>query len=157
MATMYQLSLEMEDLLQREDADEAALEKAFGNIQEKATNICQFLANLSGDIDAHKAEEARIAARRKAMENLRERTKDYLRDNMELLMLDKIKAGTFTIALQDSPPSVVVDEESVIPARFHTIIPESIKIDKTAIALAIKGGELVVGAHLEHKKHIRIR
>jgi hypothetical protein len=154
--SLYKLTEELEDMMQDETTDEQALERVFGDIQLKAENIVHFMANLDGSIDLFKAEEKRIAERRKAMENKLARTKDYLRENMERLMLEKLSAGTFTISLQNSPPAVVIDDLDAIPARFFTIIPESKVIDKKALAAELKAG-LVLGAHSEQHKHIRVR
>lgn len=157
MPALYKLTQEMEELLDDENADCTAIEKVFGDIQKKGESICQFMTTLSGDIELYKAEERRIAARRKALENNLEWMKTYLTENMTRLQLDKIKAGTFTITLQDTTPSVVVDDEQAIPPRFFVIIPETKQLDKRMLSAAIKNGEDIQGPHLEQKKTIRIR
>lgn len=156
MPALYKLTQEMEELLDDENADCTAIERVFGDIQKKGESICQFMTSLRGDIELYKAEEKRIAARRKAMENNLEGMKTYLTENMTRLQLDKIKAGTFTIALEGSQ-FVVVDDEQAIPPRFFTIIPETKQLNKVGLKAAIKNGEDIKGAHLEKGKHIRIR
>lgn len=155
--SLYKLSDEMERLLEDETTDETALQRVFGDIQKSAQSLCQHMANLDGEIDMFKAEEARLADRRKAIENRQAQLKQYLKDGMERLSIDKLKAGTFTIDLQDSPPSVEVTDESKVPARFFVTIPETHKLDKKEVSSAIKKGEAVPGCELKQGKHIRIR
>lgn len=155
--SLYKLADEMERLLDDENADETALQRVFGDVQKSAQSLCQYMANLDGEIDMFKAEEARLAERRKAIENRQAQLKQYLKDGMERLAIDKLKAGTFTIALQDSPPSVDVSDESKIPPRFFITVPATHKLDKKGVGDALKKGETVPGAELKQGKHIRIR
>lgn len=157
MGSLYQLTDELETLLQREDVTDEDLARAFGDVQAKAESICQFRACLMADIVAFKAEEDRISKRRKAMENTRERLEKYLLDNMQRLMIDKLRAGTFAINLQESPARVIIDEESAIPDEYFIEIPASKRLDKDKAGEAMKNGQIVTGCHLERHKHIRIR
>lgn len=157
LPSLYNLTTAMLELLDSEDVTESSIEKAFGDIQSKDLKICHFRADMKGEIEKFKAEEKRIAAKRKAMENLVDRLELYVQTSMERLEVDSIKAGTFNISLNNNPPAVEVIDESIVPARFFTIIPETKQLDKKRVAETLKKGESVNGCQLKTGKHVRIR
>lgn len=156
MANLYQITENLEDLLQNEDATEEQLTEAFGALQTKGESICKVRANLKADIEAFKAEEKRLADRRKAMENGLDRLEERVKLSMEMLQIEELTCGTFKLRLQSGNPTVVVDDYESIPARFFTIVPEMKQLEKKALAAELKQGP-VLGAHLESKKSLRIR
>lgn len=147
------------ELMDDETMDTAVLETALqeieAQIEVKAENSAIILKGLEGDIDMFKAEEKRLAERRKALENKRDWLKGYLKDEMEKIGMDKVKAGVFTVALQNNPPSVDITGE--VPAQFVTIIPEQHQPDKKRIADFLKAGNNVEWAQLKQGKSLRVR
>jgi len=156
MKHLYELTQEMEELIDAEDVENTMLEQVFGDIQLKAENIVHFIANLDADVATFKAEEQRIAARRKAMEHAAKRTKDYLKFNMERLGMNELKAGTFKITLSPTAGTLEIDDEKAIPQRFCTVV-QSVTIDKAGIKAAIKQGESIPGCHIQPGSSLRIR
>lgn len=152
---------QIETLLDCEDTDKESLTMALsvieGEMTEKATNIAKFIQGMTADIDTIKAEEKRLADRRRAIENRQAWLKQYLQDQMEKAGLDKVKVATMTIALQNSPAAVEIIDEKAIPERFLTIIPQTYVVDKKRVADALKAGEEVPGAALRQGRHLRIR
>lgn len=158
--TLYHIATEVKEILHAEewtDETEAALASLEMSLETKADACAAYIANIDGFIAAAKAEEERIAARRKVAENRAEQIKDYLFRCLKACERTKIEAGTRTISIAKNPPSVVVDEESVIPARFFTIIPETMKLDRKAVGAALKAGEDVPGCHLHQGERLAIR
>lgn len=147
------------ELMDDETMDTAVLETALqeieAQIEVKAENSAIILKGLEGDIDMFKAEEKRLAERRKALENKRDWLKGYLKDEMEKIGMDKVKAGVFTVALQNNPPAVEITGE--VPAQFVTIIPEQYQPDKKRIAEYLKAGNEVEWAQLRQGKSLRVR
>lgn len=156
MKHLYELTQEMEQLMDSEEVTEDALVAIFGDIQKKAANICQFITCLESDVEAFKAEEKRLADRRRGMENKAKQIKEYLKENMLRLGIDKINAGTFKVALQNSPPSLVVEDVEALPAEYIDIIPARKEVNKPKLKEALKNGK-VEGAFLLQDQHIRIR
>lgn len=156
LPSLYQITDDMIKLMESEEVSDEQIEQTFGALTEKANHVCHFMADLSGEIAKFKAEEERISARRKAMEAKHQRLKDYVKQSMDRLGIDKLEAGTFTVSLQKSPPAVVVEDKLKIPARFWKIIPESSELDKAKLKEALQKGE-VPGAKLEAGQYIRIR
>lgn len=157
MKHLYEYTEDMERLMESDDeVSETALAEIFGDIQKKSENICHFLADLDADAAKFKAEEKRLADRRKAIEHRSAQIKSYLEYNMKRLGLDKLKAGTFIVSLVPTAGKVVIDSETQLPNAYRTIV-QSITIDKTAIKDDIKRGIDVPGAHIEPDYSLRIR
>ncbi len=60
-----------------------------------------------------------------------------------------------TLAIQDNPPSVVVENEFILPAQYLKQPPPV--VDKVAIKAAIKAGVIVPGAHLAQSQRLVIK
>lgn len=134
------------------------LEGMAGELEVKATNVAMFVRNLEASADAIKSAEGDMAARRKAIENRAKRVKEYLQSQMTRTGITKIECPHFKLAIQDNPPSVVIDAESQIPAEFmKTPEPPPPSPDKKAISDAIKSGKEVPGAHLERGQRLVIK
>lgn len=154
--SLYLLTAEMSALMEQDNVTDDDLQRVFGQIAEKASNIAQYVAVLDGQVDVFKAEEKRLSERRRAIENHQKRIKEYIKLNMENLGIDTLEAGTFTIKLQNNPEALNVTDESKIPAKY--IITETItKPDNAAIKAALKNGESVPGAELTRSRSVRIR
>ena len=77
---------------------------------------------------------------------------------MEVTGEKKIKGDLFTVAIQNNPSSVVMDEQYLenIPEKY--LIPQEPKLDRKKIAEDIKAGEDLNGiAHLEQTESLRIK
>lgn len=135
---------------------ERRLESLSMALEKKAENIIGLCTEWESFVAAAKAEEQRIAGRRKAVENRIGHLKGYLQRCMESADIMTMEAGTHSLRIQQNPPRVVVDSEETIPPRFFVIIPEQRQLDKKAIAEALKK-EDIPGAHLEQGTSLRIR
>lgn len=159
MATLYEMTTQannLYELLQAEEIDEQTFLdtlEAMGT-DEKVEGYCQVIKELQADVDKFKVESDRLAARTKTAKNGIERMKSSLLDFLNATGQNKVKAGTFTVAIGTSEQTHIIDE-TVIPATFKT--PQPDKIDKTAIKKAIKEGGVVPGAEIIINESIRIR
>lgn len=133
------------------------LEALEGELIQKGQAVAAFALNLSAEIDAIKTVEKRISDRRKALEKRADNLRDYLRTNMEKAGISEIKAldGSFTAKLAKGRPSVVIDDESLIPDDSEFVRWKR-EVSKTAIADAIKNGQDVPGAHIEVRPSLRL-
>ena len=148
MAQLYKLAQNYQnlwELVEDESIDlnivETALQDIEGQIKEKAENLAYFIKSLGSDVEIIKAEENRLAARRKALENKQTWLKNYLHTQLEIAGVDKVKTT----------------DEAIVPTQFKTVIPASYTIDKNAIKDAIKRGEEVPGCSLSQGRSLRIR
>jgi hypothetical protein len=147
------------DLLDN-DQDESlkdTLEAITDAIDAKAEGIAKIIRTMDAEAEAIKAEEQRLAQRRKAVENRRNGLKEYLETQLTLSGIDKVKTATFTVALQNNPPSVNVLDDTLIPQDYKTHVPEAWNVNKKAILDAIKMGIEIPGAEVFQGRSLRIR
>lgn len=146
----------MSGLMDQENVTDDDLQRVFGQIAEKASNIAQYVAVLDGQVDIFKAEEKRLSERRKAIENHQKRIKEYIKLNMESLGIDSLDAGTFKITLANNPEALEISDESAIPAEY--IITETKQYpDNARIKSDLKAGKEISGARLTRGRSVRIR
>ncbi len=144
-----------------EDADQQTVNDTLEAIQDaievKARNIAAFCRSMETSADVIDAEIKRLQSRKKALENRVKSLKQYLQGRMEAIGMDKIKSDLFTIALQANPPALQITDQTAIPAKYLTIIPEQHVPNNEAIKAALKAGEDVPGCALVQGRHLRIR
>ena len=161
---LYELSHEYQDIEDKlatvdnaEDAQSvtAMLDGVTAAIEDKLLAIARVVKNLDAEAEAIKAEQLRLEERRSALVNNVRRLKDYAQQHMEQSGIDRAKDDLFTVALQNSPPSVQVDNESVIPKDYWRYPAPS--VDKRSILDALKSGEEIPGVSLRQSRSLRIR
>jgi hypothetical protein len=163
MRSLYELTadaLAVRDAIEAADGEitpevEAALAELEAQAEGKLEAFGKLIANWQGEASALKAEEARLASRRKALDNAVTRLKDRARDWLEATGQTKVKAGVWTFAIQASPPSVAVTDQASVPAQYW-VTPDP-SLDRRAILDALKSGEVVPGAEIKTGTHLRIR
>lgn len=133
--------------------EELALE-----LKEKSSNIIGYIRNSELLIEAMKAEEKRISDIRKSGEKKIEKFKQYVKENMERLELDKIPTELGTLSIAKNPMSVEIENEDDVPEEFKQQVVTT-KIDKTAIKNHFnETGELIAGVKIiNDKTSLRIK
>ncbi len=163
--TLYELSAEyraVAEQLADMDMDVQTiadtLEGMSGALETKCTNIAFVIRNFEATAAQIKEAEAAMAARRKAIESRAAHVKQYLFDGMTHAGIEKIESPYFKLAIQDNPPSVVIDEPGLIPATYmRQPEPPPPAPDKVAIARDLKAGVEIAGAHLERGRRLVIK
>lgn len=154
-AALYETSQQGEWDEASKEALDNMLASLEGGIEHKLLGIARVRRNMQADIDAIKDEEERLAKRRKAAENAKARLEQYAYKQMEYTGIEHAKDATFTVSLQNNPPSVHVADESKIDARWW--IPQPARLDKSGLKKAIQDGLLVEGAELVQSRGVRFR
>lgn len=121
---------------------------------KKIEAVACYIKDLSAEVDAFKAEEKRLAERRKAKENRVGELKEYLLFSMRAHGDRKIDTPRARVTLRKST-KVEITDASKVDCRFKTTV-EDIKIDKRAIAEDIKAGRDVRGAKLVENQNLVI-
>ncbi|MEH7255079.1 siphovirus Gp157 family protein [Neobacillus niacini] len=157
---LYELTQNYAQLLELADSmDEEMFRDTLSSIEEaledKVENTAKFVRCLDGDIEAIKAEEKRLADRRKALESKVSNCKIYLQEQLEFAGIDKVKRPTVTVSIQANPPSVLVKDESLIPS--HYMVPVAPKLDKKAVLSFLKEGGEVPGCEIQQLRSLRIK
>lgn len=114
--------------------------------------------------------EAHIAARKAAVEEMREsikraenrldRLKNYLMTAMQTAGMKKVAGEHFDVRVKQKAQAVIVEDEAKIPERFYRLPegkPPSPVLDKMALRAAMMMGETVPGAHLDDGVRLDIR
>jgi FtsZ-binding cell division protein ZapB len=149
--TLVELDLDEETL-------KDTLESISGDLETKAQNIGFVIKNIEASAEQIKAHAKAMMDRAKALENRASSVKQYLFDGMRLANVPKIDTPYFKLAIRDNPPSVQIDDESVIPAEYKTDpLPPVPAPDKSLIKKAILDGFEVPGCRLVRGQRLDIR
>ena len=163
--TLYELTSEYMELLamlEDPDVDEDlindTLEGIDGELEVKADGYARVMRQMDADAKAIKAEEERLANRRKSLENRSAALKGRLQQMMEITGKVKFKTELFSFGIQKNPAAVVMDEQYIENIPECYLIIQEPKIDKQKIKEDLKAGLDLEGiAHLEQTESLRIR
>lgn len=161
MANIYELTgnwKQVQELIEDGELDHDmlmdTLEGIEGEIEEKADNTAKIIKNLKKDVDGIKAEEKRLADKRRAIEN----HALSLQKNLEFAMIEmdkkKFKTDLFSFNVQRNAPSLVIDDGVEVPKDFIKVVES---VDKVALKKAVKDGLELEGVRLESTESLRIR
>lgn len=126
-------------------------------LKNKSTSIVAYDRTLEAQENAIDVELERLKLMKDRISKRREKFKNYVKENMETLELQKIETELGTISIAKIPASVEVYDESLVPAEYKKE-KVTISVDKTKIKEALKQGQNVQGAKLvEDKTTLRIR
>lgn len=165
MATLYELTSEYMELLamlEDPDVDEDliadTLEGIDGELEVKADGYARVMRQMDADAKAIKAEEERLANRRKSLENRAANLKSRLQQMMEITGKVKFKTELFSFGIQKNPAAVVIDEQYIENIPEEYLIRQDPKIDRAKLKEDLKAGKDLDGiAHLEQTESLRIR
>ena len=161
------------DLAAEGEDFEAALDELRGDIEDKAQSYAFVIKTLEAEEGAIKEEAKKLQAKAQHRSNAVARLKDHLQAGLEAAGVDTVKGSIFTVALQNSPPSVEVDYELGVQDRWRTatlrmpslqVTPAlrdfvtEMSVDKKAVLEAHKAAEDIgPGLTIRPGRHIRIR
>jgi len=121
-------------------------------LEDKVEGYVSIIKNITSDIEGLKAEEKRLAERRKALENSIDRMKSALEFALHSSNKEKVKTAKFTVSFRKSS-SVEITDENLVPSEFIKIEK---KIDKAQIKNLLKQQELEF-ARLVESKNLQIK
>jgi len=154
--TLYEISNEISQILDNEELSDEQFEH-LSNLemakQDKIINIAKVLLSLDSDLAIIDTEIKRLQERKKAIDNKRERLKNYCLSNMD--DEDKIKNPIINISVRKTEIVAINDLES-IPDKFVEIKTVR-QPDKLAIKNAIKSGQSVSGAEIQVNRHLSLK
>ena len=127
------------------------------SIETKVESTLYVAENLKVNRNVLVNEITRLQAKLKALDSNVEWLQSSLFSNLELMGVDSFKVGTFTVKQVKNKPSVVIEDEKLIPAKYQTVIPASFTISKNDIAKDIKNGIEVPGAKTVQTKRWSIK
>jgi hypothetical protein len=125
-------------------------------LTQKVDNVVDYINFLNDRAEALKLREKAFADKRRLEENKVERLKAYIKASMEAGELAALEGKTCKISLSNTAPIVEITDRDQLPMEFVAVVQEY-KVDKKAIAIAIKAGKEVKGAKLVENKALRIK
>jgi hypothetical protein len=140
-------------------------------IDDKLESVGLYVLGQTAIVKAIKEEEARLAARRKAVERGVDGLKAYAERMMREAGKTSVKGTRCTVALQKNPPSVkgdldveqlrnlaTIEEQFDSAIRLVRRVPETFSLDRRAVLELHKGGDaLPEGLTVEQGESLRIR
>lgn len=156
-----QIELAINEVLQGDENGDISLEALDILFQAKMTTIQNGLETLSkirankiANIEALKAEAARMADKAKSEAKKLEGLENYMLDLLKKSGESKIEAGTFTVGTRKSQ-SVWTAPDFNVEGFMRT--KTTVEPDKTAIKDALKAGQTIEGAFLVDKENLSVR
>lgn len=159
---LYELAQEYKaafDQMQELGIDETTIEDTLdgmsGDLTTKCINTMKYALRLEDEAIAAKTHIDRMTAAYKAKYNLSDKLKDYVKTNMIVAGIKSVPSDFFTLSIQGSGSSVIIDDESLLPITY-LVTKTTITPDKRAIKDALKLGD-VAGVHLEYGFSLRVK
>ena len=123
--------------------------------EEKIENIAMWIKNLSAESKAIRDEEKSLAERRHTAENKAESLEKYLE---QTLSGEKFSTAKVAISYRKSTAVDIADEETFAKTACpnYLVYPPA-KIDRKAIAEALKSGAVIEGAELVERNNMQIK
>lgn len=151
MRPLYAMTAQFQYLMESADDDEVfaiRLSELEGEIEQKAQGVAIVLNSFRSEEMALDHEIDRLTARRKRAQKAHDKLAAYIKDNMELMGVTKLKGGTFTFAIQQNPESVVITDETLVPEECRRTVTTT-SVDKRAVLDAYKRfGECAPGTQV---------
>jgi hypothetical protein len=153
MSTLQELTnamRELEGLMADPDIPTEAIEDTLSGIPlgEKLDACAAKLGQWEGMAATCKAEQDRLAKRRKALENRVNRLRSYMAFCLGGLNDPRVETDLHIFNLQDPQERLMVDVDSPgeLDARYRKV---SVSVDTARLKADLKDGKEVEGAHLE--------
>ena len=125
-------------------------------IESKADACAEYADYLSSLLDQIEARIEAFQAMKKSTKGKLSRYKAYLNSAMDAAQIEEILGTTRKISLKKNPPSVEITDESLLPAKYKTIV-QTVSISKALISDDLKAGIEIPGAKLVQAKSIKIK
>jgi hypothetical protein len=137
---LTELEAELDNIVDVTDGQSVIKDEIYSRLDQfgvqfefKAGQIGKMVLNYESDMAQLKAEEDRLAARRKVISNRVDHLKKYLLGCMKELGIKTVNYETVRVMIQDNPYSVGEVSLPDLPAEFVRIIPELKEPDKKKI------------------------
>lgn len=141
---------------QKKERDELLAQLADAT-KDKVDGTARFIRLSAAQAEVLKKESQYLAKRAKALENSIERLKGFYLLSMKKRDLSEIAGAVYKIKVTKSEAVDVFDEE-LLADKMPNLV--NVKVtrapDKKLIKDALKNGEEVPGARLEHRENLRI-
>lgn len=125
-----------------------------GAFEDKCDGWAKWIRGMKADVQKLKEEEARMALRRKRIENAIDKAEDTMAMHMRTVGKTKFKTALFSYGFRKSSHVVVLDATK---APEWALVPQAPKISLTAIKEHIDKGEELNWAEVVETESLQIK
>lgn len=125
-------------------------------LEEKSNQLELILKDLESKEEKCKEIADFYAKKAKQASEKRKALKELIITTMTGLGAKRLETETGTFTIKNNAPSLIIDDESLIPQKFITHI-SSTKIEKNEIKKEMKNGAEIPGVHLETTQSLLIK
>lgn len=164
---LYEVSNQLQALEQLGESDDlpaeviaSTLEALEGDFETKAVQVAKFILALEANADAVGEAALRMHQRSERIAKRAASIAAYLQFHMQAIGTKRIETPELVIARKNNPPAVKIAAEQEIPDEYWVQPmpePPPRRLDKAAIAKALKAGKDVPGAYLEAAEKLEIK
>ncbi len=162
MSNLYDLSAQMQDLINLSDDDEMqqaiedTLELMSEDFDNKVFDIIKLIKNKQSDIVGIDTEITRLSDRKAIIKSGINSVINYIKSNMEKAGKNKLSNELFNLTLAKGRDVLIIDDEDLIPDEFVNV-QTIIKPMKKELLAAAKNKD-IAGVHVEKSaKSLRIK
>ena len=125
-------------------------------LQEKSEQLELILKELEAKEEKCKEIADFYAKKAKYANEKKKILKELILGAMQKLDTKKIETVTGTFTIRNNTPSLIIDDENLIPQKFTTFV-QTKKIEKNEIKNEIKKGIKIPGVHLESTQSLLVK
>ena len=125
-------------------------------LEEKSEQLELILKELEAKEEKCKEIADFYARKAKYANEKKKMFKELILGAMQKLGAKKIETATGTFTIRNNTPSLIIDDENLIPQKFTTFV-QTKKIEKNEIKKEIKNGMKIPGAHLESTQSLLVK
>ena len=137
-----------------------AMKAVKGEFDQKVENIAKIVMNLESDAQKFDLEIARLQKRKQSLLNNANRTKLWLKGEMEIAGIYKIKGEILSVGIQNSPPSIRDEDVDMFKlSQDYQVTKTEVRVDKKKILDEWKANGVIPEgvAKITQNNHLRIR
>jgi hypothetical protein len=135
---------------------EDAVEEAGEGFRVYVTTCLDLATDLSLSAEAIESEIERLQMLKQERKSRANRLQESVKTYMEMVGTSEIVTDLYTVKLRKNPPKVEITDELVIHKEYKREVVEY-KLDKKAIAEALKAGVVVDGARLLQTNRLEVK
>ena len=125
-------------------------------LEEKSEQLELILKELEAKEEKCKEIADFYAKKAKYANEKKKMFKELILEAMRKLGTKKIETVTGTFTIRNNTPSLIIDDENLIPQKFTTFV-QTKKIEKNEIKKEIKNGVEIPGVHLETTQSLLVK
>ena len=157
----YKLADLMNQMMHTDDPEvvamfEDAVEEAGEHFRDYVTTCLDLATDLQMSAEAIETEIERLQMLKQERKSRAHRLQESVQRYMEMVGNSEIVTDLYTVKLRRNPPRVEITDELVIHKEYKREVVEY-KLDKKAIAEALKAGVPVDGARLVQTNRLEVK